>query len=196
VGEVGEELVEPVAGEQMIASGPPRLRSWAGEGLGSVREYKVRHFLEGVLLTMIGGVNHAVCRVSRGSVVLYRFHGRSVVWLMVVGPDSPPDPIGVGYLPDGDDYIVMARDAELGKLAALRTAATVTAGIAPEQQDIPADITMLTDEAERAALLDRLLERASMSERYDLIEARELPVARLTLHGRPEAAANEAFSGI
>jgi hypothetical protein len=167
-----------------------------GERLGSLKEYMVRHAIDRVLLTVIGWVNRLVFWASRHQLVLYRFGGMPGVLLTVIGPGTPlGEIVMVGYLPDGDDYIVMACDTELGELAALRTATAATAEITHDQH-VTVDITMLTDEAERAALLDRLLRRAPIYLRYEVMSRREFPIARLTLHGKPAADAHQVSSGI
>lgn len=154
----------------------------------------MRHAIDTALLSIIGCVNQAVFSASRGRVVLYRFHGMPCVLLTVTGPAAPVGETAVvGYLPDGDDYIVLAAEAETSLLAALCTATAATAERANQQ--IPVDITMLTGEAQRAALLNRLLKHASINERHRVTRRREVPIARLTPHYKPTAAGSVAFSG-
>jgi hypothetical protein len=144
----------------------------------------VRQAIDTVLLSIIGCVNQAVFSASRGRVVLYRFHGLPCVLLTVTGPAAPVGETAVvGYLPDGDDYIVLAAEAETSLLTALRTATAATAERANQQ--IPVDITMLAGEAQRAALLNRLLKHASIDERHKVTRRREFPIARLTPHYKP-----------
>src|SRR5690348_15178129 len=126
----------------------------------------VRHVFDGALLTVIGWVNRAVFWISRHRVRLYRFSGMPCVRLTVTGSDTPlGEIVMVSYLPDGDDYIVLARDGDVGELAALSTATEATAEIRDDRH-VPVDIAMLTDVAERSAVLDRLLRHASIHERY------------------------------
>lgn len=99
----------------------------------------------------------------------------------------------MGHLPDGGDYVVLTAETEAGLPAALRAATAVTVELA--RQQLPVDITMLTDDADRAALLKRLLKRASIDERHAVMRRREVPVARLTSHYRP-ANASTAFISI
>lgn len=177
-------------------SDPVRLHSTTSGRRGSAKEDTVRHAIETVLLLAIGRVNQAMFWATRGRVVLYRFYGRPDVLLTVTGPDAPAGEVmGVGYLPDGDDYIVLATDAETGERAALRTATAATAELTPDQH-VAVDITMLTDDAERAVLLDRLLRRASLDERHEVVRRREFPIARLTPHHKAAHAGSVAFSGI
>ena len=69
----------------------------------------MRQAIDTALLSIIGCVNQAVFSASRGRVVLYRFHGMPCVLLTVTGPAAPVGETAVvGYLPDGDDYIVLA----------------------------------------------------------------------------------------
>lgn len=145
-------------------------------------------------MSIIGGVNQVVFSASRGRVVLYRFRGRPGVLLTITGPAAPAgETVAAGYLPDGDDYIVLAPEAEAGLRAALRTATAATAELANQQ--IPVDITMLTGETQRAALLNRLLKRASIDERHEVTRHREVPIARLTPHYKPASDGSVAFSG-
>ncbi|MFI9552474.1 hypothetical protein [Nonomuraea endophytica] len=142
----------------------------------------MRQAIDAALLSIIGYVNQAVFAVSRGGVVLYRFHGTPGVLLTITGPAAPVgETMMVGYLPDGDDYIVLATEAETKISAALRTATAATLS----DQEIPVDITMLTDATERTALLNRLLKRASLYERHDTRKHHQVPIARLTPHYRP-----------
>ncbi len=155
----------------------------------------MRQAIDTALLSIIGCVNQAVFSASRGRVVLYRFRGRPGVLLTITGPAAPVgETAGVGYLPDGDDYIVLAVEAETSLLTALRTATAATAELANQQ--IPVDITMLTDDTQRAALLNRLLKHASMDERHEVTRRREVPIARLTPHYKPASDGSVAFSGI
>jgi hypothetical protein len=159
------------------------------------KENVVRQAIDGALLSIIGCVNVAVFSASRGRVVLYRFRGRPGVRLTITGPVTPVgETVSVGYLPDGDDYIVLAAETEASLPIALRTAASVTVELT--HQDVPADITMLADETERAALLNRLLKRASIHERYEVTRLREVPIARLALHHKPASGGSVAFVGI
>jgi hypothetical protein len=144
----------------------------------------VRQTIDTVLLSVIGCVNKTVFSASRGRVVLYRFRGRPCLRLTVTGPDAPlGQPLVAGYLPDGDDYVVLAAETEVGLPAALRTATAATAGVT--RQQVPVDITMLTDDTDRATLLNRLLKRASIDERHAVTRRREVPIARLTPHYKP-----------
>jgi len=155
----------------------------------------VRQAIDTALLSIIGCVNQAVFSASRGRVVLYRFRGRPGVLLTITGPAAPVgETAGVAYLPDGDDYIVLAVEAETSLLTALRTATAATAELANQQ--IPVDITTLTDDTQRAALLNRLLKHASMDERHEVTRRREVPIARLTPHYKPASDGSVAFSGI
>ncbi|MFI0482603.1 hypothetical protein [Actinomadura sp. 9N215] len=145
----------------------------------------MRRAIDKALVYVIGWVNQAVFSASRGRVVLYRFHGRSGVLLTITGPATPVGKtIGVGYLPDGDDYIVLATKADTTLHTALRTATAMTIDIADQQ--IPADITMLTGDTQRAAaLLDRLLKQTSIDERHEVTRLQQIPIARLTPHHKP-----------
>jgi hypothetical protein len=154
----------------------------------------VRQTIDTVLLSVIGRVNKTVFSASRGRVVLYRFHGRPRVHLTVTGPDAPlGQTLVAGHLPDGDDYVVLAAETEAGLPAALCAATAATAGVT--RQQVPVDITMLTDDTDRAALLNRLLKRASIDERHAVTRRREVPLARLTPHSKP-ADTSRAFISI
>jgi hypothetical protein len=154
----------------------------------------VRQAIDTALLSIIGCVNQAVFSASRGRMVLYRFHGMPCVLLTITGPAAPVgETVVVGYLPDGDDYIVLAAEAETSLPTALRTATAATAE--RTNQQIPVDITMLTGEAQRAALFNRLLKHASIDERHKVTRRREVPIARLTPHDKPTSAGSVAFSG-
>ncbi|MEV0623148.1 hypothetical protein AB0I81_58220 [Nonomuraea sp. NPDC050404] len=148
----------------------------------------MRHAIDTALLSLIGYVNKAVFTVSGGRVRVYRFHGRPVVLLDVTGPTAPVGEIVmVSYLPDGDDYVVVEAEGENRIAAALRTAtaATLFDEQTPPGQQIPVDISMLTDATERTALLGRLLKGASLSLRHEVRKRREGPIARLTPHSKP-----------
>lgn len=152
----------------------------------------MRQPIDTALLFVIGHVNRAIFSASRGRVVLYRFRGRPAVRVTVIGPDAPIGrTLTLGYLPDGDDCVLLAAETQTDLLDALRTATAVTADFA--RQEIPADLTMLTDDAERAALLRRLLKRASIDERHAVARRRELPIARLTPHRRPDPGEARSF---
>lgn len=154
----------------------------------------MRPVIDTALVSIIGGVNRAVFSASRGRVVLYRFHGIRCLLLTVTGPAADGGETAVvGYLPDGDDYIVLAAEAETNLRTALRTATTATAERANQQ--IPVDITMLTGKTQRAALLNRLLKHASIDERHEVTRRREVPIARLTPHCKPASDGSVAFSG-
>jgi hypothetical protein len=58
-------------------------------GTGWAEENLVRQVATRASLFMIGCVNQAVFAVSRGQVVLYRFHGQSGVSLTMTGPAAP-----------------------------------------------------------------------------------------------------------
>ena len=155
----------------------------------------MRHAIDTALLFIIGCVNRAVYSASRGRVVPYRIHGTSGVLLTITGPAAPAgQTMIVAYLPDGDDYIVLATEAETSLATALHTATAATAELTNQQ--IPVDITMLTDDTERAALLKQLLKGASIDERHEVTRRREVPIARLTPHYKPTSDGSVAFSGI
>ena len=162
----------------------------------------MRHAIDEVLLSIIGWVNQAVFSATRGRVVLYRFHGRGgggrpMVVLTISGPGAPVgQTLHVGFLPDGDDYVVLApAETDFGLATALRIATAVTVELGPDQQ-IPADVTMLTDYTERASLFKRLLKQASIEERYEVTRRREVPIARLTPHYKPASESNRVFGWI
>jgi hypothetical protein len=155
----------------------------------------VRQAIDTALLFIIGCANKTVYSASRGRVVLYRFRGSRGVLLTVTGPAAPVgETVVVGYLPDGDDYIVLAAETETSLRTVLRTAASATAELANQQ--VPVDITVLTDDAERAALLNRLLKHASMYERHEVVRLCEVPIARLAPHYKPASDGSVAVSGI
>ncbi|MEV4893980.1 hypothetical protein AB0K48_31795 [Nonomuraea sp. NPDC055795] len=134
------------------------------------------------MLSIIGCVNQAVFAVSRGNVVLYRFHGLSGALLTITAPEEHVgETMMIGYLPDGDDYIVLATEAETAISAALRTATAATLF----DQQVPVDVTVLTGATERAAMLKRVLKQASLCERHEATKHRQVPIARLTPHYRP-----------
>jgi hypothetical protein len=158
----------------------------------------MRQAIDTALLFIIGCVNQAVYSVSRGRVVLYHFRGTPGVFLTITGPAAPVgETMGMDYLRDGDDYIVLAAETETSLSAALRNATAAIAELGNHQQ-IPVDITMLTDDTERAALLNRLLKHASIDERHEVMRRREVPIARVTLHYKPasDGSVAVAFSGI
>ncbi|WP_371778247.1 hypothetical protein [Streptosporangium subroseum] len=152
----------------------------------------MRHVIETVILSAIGRVNQMVFWASRGRVVLYRFQGRSGVMLTITETDAPMGKtVIVGYLPDGDDYIVLADDAEADELTALCATTSVSAEFTPGQH-VTVDIAVLTDDVERASLLDRLLRHTSLNERHEVVRRREFPVARLIPHHKPGSGASIA----
>jgi hypothetical protein len=155
----------------------------------------VRHAIDTALLSIIGCINKAAFSASRGRAVFYRFCGRPGVLLTITGPAATVGAtLVVGCLPDGDDYIVVATATEASLRIALRTAISATIELA--NQHIPVDIIMLTDETERAALLSRLLKRASIYERREVIQLGEVPIARLAPHYKPTSGGSVAVSGI
>jgi hypothetical protein len=142
---------------------------------------------------MIGCVNQAVFSASRGQVVLYRFHGTSGASLTITGPAAPVgETVSISYLPDGDDYVVLATETSRSLAIELRAATSATIGLA--SQDIPVDIIALADKTERAILLKRLLKQVSMHERHEVIRLRQVPIARLTPHCKPAFVGPVAFS--
>jgi hypothetical protein len=133
--------------------------------------------------------------VQPHQMVLCPFRGRDGVLLTVTGPAAPTsETLIVGYLPDGDDYIILAAQSETGLPTALRTATSTTAELANQQ--ISVDIAMLTNDTDRAALLNRLLKHVSIDERHEMTRHREVPIARLTPHYKPASNGSLAFSGI
>ncbi|WP_214321897.1 hypothetical protein [Nonomuraea sediminis] len=153
----------------------------------------MRQAIDTALLSIIGYVNQAVFAVSRGRVVAYRFHGMPGALLTITGPTAPVgETVMVCYLPDGDDYIVLATGVETRISAALRTA---TAAALFDQQ-IPVDISMVTDATERAALLNRLLKQASLYERHQVMQHHQVPIARLTPHYKPTPRSSVVFVGL
>jgi hypothetical protein len=160
-----------------------------------VKESAVRQVVDTALVFIIGCVNRAVYAASRGRVVLYRFHGMPGALLTITGPAAPvAQTLVVGYLPDGDDYIVLAARGNTGLVTALRTATAATVELAGRQ--VPVTITMLINDTERGALLNRLLKHASIEERHAVTRLREVPIARMTLHHKPALDHSVAFSGI
>ncbi|NUW41666.1 hypothetical protein [Nonomuraea rhodomycinica] len=156
----------------------------------------MRRAIESVQLSAIGCVNQAAFWASRGRVVLYRFHGLSGVLLTVTGPDAPAGKtLSVSYLTDGDDYIVLASGTEIDELTALQTATCATAEFSPNRH-VPIDITTLSDDAERASLLKRLLRHASLYQRHQIRRHYQFPIVRLTPHQKPIPQSSIAFSGI
>ncbi|MER6004913.1 hypothetical protein ABT120_40630 [Nonomuraea angiospora] len=82
----------------------------------------MRQAIDTALLSLLGWVNQAMFRVSGGRVVLYRF-GMRCVLLTITGPGAPvSQTLVVGYLPDGDDQIVLATEADAGLPTALSVA--------------------------------------------------------------------------
>jgi hypothetical protein len=159
------------------------------------RENTVRQVIDTALLSIIGRVNKAVYSASQGRTVLYRFRGRPGVLLTITGPAAPAsETAAMGYLPDGDDYIVLASETETSLPAALRTA--TSAAVERANQQIPVDITVLTGSAERTALLNRLLKHASIAARHEVTRLREVPIARLTPLCKPASDSSAAISGI
>ena len=156
----------------------------------------MRYAIETALLWSISRVSQVVFWASRGRVVLYRFYGMPGVLLTVTGPDAPVGKvIDVGYLPDGDDYIVLATDAETGGKSVLSTATGATAEFSPGQH-VAVDISMLTDAAERDSLRGRLLRHASLNERHEVVRRCEFPIARLTPHEKLAGDSSIAVSRI
>ena len=149
----------------------------------------MRQILDKALVTIFGCLNRVVYAASLGRAVVYRFHGLPGELLTITGPATPAgDTVMACCFPDGDDYIVMAGESETRLSAALRTATAVSLF----DQQIPADIVLLTDDTERTALLNRL----SFYERYEVTRSREVPIARLTPHHRPEPRRSQAVSRI
>lgn len=151
--------------------------------------------IDTALVLIIGCVNQMVFSASRGRVVLYRFRGRPTVRLTMTRPGAPHgETVSVGYLADGDDYIVLGTEAQGGLLTALRTATVVSAEI--DSRQIPVGITIVTDEAARADLINRLFNHASIDERHDVTRRREVALARLTPRGKRGVRNREGFTGI
>ncbi|MGI5325287.1 hypothetical protein [Actinomadura nitritigenes] len=146
--------------------------------------------MDRALLFVIGMVNRTVFAVTRGRVVLYRFGGMPGV-MVELEPHGEPGIIA--SFRDGDDHILLGEDADGALVEALRsaTSAKVEAG----GRWYPAGIVAVEDTGERERLLKRMLEQASISERYEIKRRRMVPVARLTPQGAPETS-TEAVSGL
>lgn len=146
--------------------------------------------MDRALLFVIGMVNRTVFAATRGRVVLYRFGGMPGV-MVELEPHGEPGIIA--SFRDGDDHVLLADDADGALVESLRsaTSAKVEAG----GRWYPAGIVVVEDAGERERLLKRMLEQASISERYEVKRRRAVPVARLTPHGAPETSA-EAVSGL
>lgn len=165
--------------------------------------------LDAILIHAMGAVNMAVFRISRGRVVLHRFSGTPGARLTEIGDLPELDPPSVGYLRDGDDYVLLvpARTSEPGWLRDVRNATSVTLEIqhgtecsavamvgkgevdteaafrervhSAGTQRIRADVLPVVGEAEQSKVLARLLKGASLDERYDVRKEHLVPVARL-----------------
>jgi hypothetical protein len=113
--------------------------------------------------------------------------------LTITGPAAPAgETVMVSYLLDGEDYIVLAAEAETRLPATLRTATAATL----TDQQIPVGITTLTADTERAALLSRLLKQASLYERHEVRQHCQVPIARLTPHCRSAPCSSVVFAGL
>ncbi|WP_131738569.1 hypothetical protein [Actinomadura roseirufa] len=160
----------------------------------------MRGILDEVILGAIGQVNRLVFGVSRGRVLLYRFYGVPGILLTVTTPDDPiGNRVNASCLPDDDSYLVLAHPIHRAELSALLdTGTAVEAARGPDETAVPVDLDRLTDTAERAAVLKRVLGRASMQERAEIRRHGLTPVARLRLHRPfPEAGHSaHAFSGV
>lgn len=146
----------------------------------------MRRFLDGAVVSAIGQVNRLVFGLSRGGVVLYRFHGIPGIVLTVT---TPAEPLGTtvtaSCLPDGDFYLVLAHPLEEPELCGLLDSSTgVEAGRGPGETTVPTDLERLADPVERATVLKRALSRASLGERAEVQRLGLAPVARLRPHQR------------
>ncbi len=154
----------------------------------------MRQSAEAAFLHLIGYVNRAVFFASRGRVVPYRFQGTRATHLTITGAAATAgQTVGVTYLPDGADYVVLAAGTDDRLAITLRAATSATIELAG--QDIPADIVVLPRDSERVVLLQRLLQQVSIHERHEVMRLRRVPVARLSLHYHP-AGDSVAISGI
>ncbi|MBV9794647.1 MAG: hypothetical protein JO016_11985 [Actinobacteria bacterium] len=138
----------------------------------------MRQVARRVWLFTVGCVNQGVFSISRGRVMLYRFHGTSGVSLTVAGATAI-----VSCLPDGDDYVVL--DAGHRLVATLAAATTATIEVAGQQ--VPVDVTVLAGRTGQTVLLKRLLKHVSLYERDQVSRGRLVPVARLRPHYKPAA---------
>jgi len=144
----------------------------------------MRRILDEAILSAIGQVNRLVFGLSRGRVILYRFHGVPAILLTITTPAEPLGRmVGAACLPDDDGYLILARPLQEAELSALMNSSTaVEAARGPDETTVPADLNRLTDPAERSALLKRVLSRASMDERAEVRRLELTPIARLRLH--------------
>jgi hypothetical protein len=155
----------------------------------------VRQAVDTALLVVIGQVNRLVFALSRGRFLLYNFRGRGL-WLTITGPSAPVEKTAsVTCLPDAGDYIVVAGAREEADLTALLdTCTAAVAGHGPQQEALPVDVIMVTGQAERAAVLKRILRHASIYQRHQVMHYRMTPIARL--HPHHQLAADDASPAI
>jgi hypothetical protein len=156
------------------------------------RRWAVTAVAETVLVHLIGVVNQAVFQLTRGRVVLYRFHGSPALLVTVTGSKTPRlRTETVPCLRDGDDYIVLAAPDEADRpgwaatLLAVEPADIIT--VETGSRSFDAEVTRL-GAADSAAMMDRLLQPLSLGERHTVRHQRLVPVARLTIAPPPDAA--------
>ena len=140
--------------------------------------------VETVMVHLIGGINWTVFHLTGGRVVLYRFRGLPGLPLtMISSRTSRLRTVMVPYLRDGDDYIVLAnrdtaaRPGWAAELLAVEPADVVTVEIEGRSFDV--DVARL-DQADHAAMLDRLLKHLPLGERHEVRSRRQVPLVRLT----------------
>jgi len=140
---------------------------------------------ERAFLTAVGGVNRLVFWATRGRVIPYPFSGMTGLMLGVDG-----EPVMVGVVRDGDDFIVMA---EASEQLDLRSVPLARADLNGRPFDV--SIEMLAD-GERGAVRERVLGLCSRHERHMVLRHDQHPVARVMPHELPVPDGSTAFSGI
>jgi hypothetical protein len=136
----------------------------------------VTYALDAVLVHVIGAVNVAVFRLSRGRVLVHRFGGTPSARLAQIGDVPELDPPIVGYLRDGEDYVLLvpARASEAGWVREVRDATRVTLEV--EEGTVRAAVSGVGDGETDAEEVRRMRERVRDGATSREIDADVFPI--------------------
>lgn len=135
------------------------------------------YVLDSILIHVIGVVNVAVFRLSRRSVVLYRFRGMPHVRLTQIGEIPELDPPLVDYLRDGDDYVLLVptRASAPEWLREVREATSVTLEV--EEGTVRSAVSVVVEGEADTEEVRRLRERVHDGATTREMDADVFPVA-------------------
>ncbi|RBQ19128.1 hypothetical protein DP939_14310 [Spongiactinospora rosea] len=137
--------------------------------------------LTGAAIEILGFLNAALFRASKGYFILYKFRPQSCLTLNLVGDnESALNAVILPYMKERGDYVVLwdPRIEEAGFLPSLISDATQIE-VEVDGSLFEAERVSLGGHQERSALLARLRKKAPWIDRYEIAKRGQFPIARL-----------------